>query len=153
MLKVYKLKEINVLMRINTSELGIIFPLITDSDIVVCRCRSQRKWEKANLRVDYKWDTTHTRLLLWTFKKVYSFELELRHASSIPKLFVNHTVLKFYKVGRTLGNLMGTTNTASIRYKFWYQSRYMTISIVAEIVRRRQIDTLILLCCLWPLRH
>lgn len=31
--------EINGLMRINTSELGVIFPLITDSNIVVCGCR------------------------------------------------------------------------------------------------------------------
>lgn len=84
--------EINVFMRINTSELEVISLLTTDLNNVVGGCRSQRWGEKANLRMDYKGDYD-LKIPKWTLMKVYSLEVKLRHASSISKLLVQNTRL------------------------------------------------------------
>lgn len=61
--------------------------------------------------------------------------------------------LKFHKLDRTLGNLMGTTNTTMIRCKAWYQSHCTFIRGAAEIIRRRQRATVIISCGLCPPRY
>lgn len=120
-----------------------------DNRLKNCGMWMQRTEEmrKATCEWVLKGITTTYRLPVWTAMKVYSFELELRHASSIPNLLVGirRFFLKFCRLVRTLGNLMETTDTTKIWCRFWYcnqlGTRCTAITLAAEIVRRRHIDT------------
>lgn len=90
---------------------------------------------------------------IWTFMKIYSFEWELRHESSMLMLLVWITRfhLKFYKLDGTVGNLMETTDTTGSWCRFCNQWCCTAINLAAEVGTDGHL--LVPLCCLWLQRQ